>query len=135
MPDGHPWVFCGRQEEHLGHGATCPGTGLCANKHDHRQHLVLSGSLAPFWCLADQSLRQPWKGELEQRRRQNARLMSEYYGVTVRVDPQSGEAEVVDDLTDTQLKRLIRLAQVAAPPRFEDVDLDAWIERQTGAGP
>lgn len=62
-----PWVFCGAQERHHRHGTVCPGTGLCARTEDHKQHLVLEGSLAPFWCLADWTQRQPYKGEQEQR--------------------------------------------------------------------
>jgi hypothetical protein len=45
-----PWVFCGRRERHHAHGVTCPGTGTCGNRDTHDEHLVLEGSLAPFWC-------------------------------------------------------------------------------------
>jgi hypothetical protein len=44
-------------------------TGLCANKEDHEAHLVLEGSMAPFWCTAIQSDREPWRSE--QRRRES----------------------------------------------------------------
>lgn len=37
--------------------------GLCAIKDDHHAHPVLDGSLAPFWCTADQSQREPWRSE------------------------------------------------------------------------
>lgn len=67
-----PWVYCGRTERHPAHGPTCPGSGLCAVTDDHPQHLVLEGSLAPFWCLADWTQRQPYKGEQEQRRKTRA---------------------------------------------------------------
>jgi hypothetical protein len=34
--------------------------GLCANREDHGPHLVKEGSLAPYWCTADQSKREPF---------------------------------------------------------------------------
>lgn len=37
--------------------------GLCANKEDHRPHLVTEGSLAPFWCTAIQADREPFRSE------------------------------------------------------------------------
>lgn len=37
--------------------------GLCSNKEDHDAHTVTEGSLAPFWCSADQSQREPWRSE------------------------------------------------------------------------
>lgn len=37
--------------------------GLCADKMDHEPHLVTAGSLAPFWCTAVQSDREPWRSE------------------------------------------------------------------------
>lgn len=37
--------------------------GLCANKEDHEAHLVVIGALAPFWCTAVQSDREPWRSE------------------------------------------------------------------------
>lgn len=43
--------------------------GLCADKEDHDPHLVLTGSLAPYWCTAIQSTREPFASE--QRRRNN----------------------------------------------------------------
>lgn len=43
--------------------------GLCADKNDHDAHPVLDGSLAPFWCTADQSQREPWRSE--QRRKES----------------------------------------------------------------
>lgn len=42
--------------------------GLCANKEDHEAHLVLTGSLAPFWCTAIQSDREPWRSEQRRKR-------------------------------------------------------------------
>lgn len=47
--------------------------GLCADKSEHRPHLVSSGSLAPFWCTADQSERLPFAAE---RRRNDDIAMS-----------------------------------------------------------
>lgn len=44
--------------------------GLCADKADHDPHLVVQGSLAPFWCTAIQSDREPWRSE--QRRKLSA---------------------------------------------------------------
>lgn len=41
--------------------------GLCANKDDHDPHAVLEGSLAPYWCSADQRERLPFAAE-ERRR-------------------------------------------------------------------
>lgn len=38
-------------------------TGLCANREDHEPHLVESGSLAPYWCTADQDRREPGYSE------------------------------------------------------------------------
>jgi hypothetical protein len=67
--ENQPWVFCGREGQHTAHGTVCPGTGLCAQKDDHPPHLVVTGSLAPYWCTAIQTDRQPFKGEQEQRRR------------------------------------------------------------------
>lgn len=37
--------------------------GLCADKLDHAPHDVLTGSLAPFCCTADQSTREPYRSE------------------------------------------------------------------------
>jgi len=36
-----------------------PPAGLCADRSDHAPHAVTSGSLAPYWCCADQSRRLP----------------------------------------------------------------------------
>lgn len=49
-------------------GETKPAEGLCANREDHQPHLVESGSLAPYWCTADQSRREP--GRSERRRKE-----------------------------------------------------------------
>jgi hypothetical protein len=38
--------------------------GLCADREDHRPHRVTEGSLAPFWCTAEQSQRLPHAAEL-----------------------------------------------------------------------
>lgn len=37
--------------------------GLCANRDDHKPHLVREGSLAPYLCTADQSRRLPYAAE------------------------------------------------------------------------
>jgi len=50
MTHGSKWVFCGRREPHPAHGVVCPGTGKCGDWQVHDEHLVLTGSLAPFWC-------------------------------------------------------------------------------------
>lgn len=42
--------------------------GLCADKADHAPHRVTTGSLAPFWCTADQKTREPYASE--QRRKE-----------------------------------------------------------------
>lgn len=44
--------------------------GLCANREDHEPHLVTVGSLAPFWCTADQSQREPFRSEQQRREEQ-----------------------------------------------------------------
>jgi hypothetical protein len=49
--ENQPWVFCDRMETHTAHGPTCPGTGNCGSRDTHEPHLVLTGSLAPFWCF------------------------------------------------------------------------------------
>lgn len=41
--------------------------GLCADKADHDPHEVLSGSLAPYWCTADQQARLPYAAQGRQR--------------------------------------------------------------------
>lgn len=41
--------------------------GLCADKADHAPHRVDAGSLAPFWCTADQKTRQPYAAEQARR--------------------------------------------------------------------
>jgi hypothetical protein len=46
-----PWVFCGRWEHHPAHGHTCPGTGKCGHGKTHDAHLVLEGTLQPYWCF------------------------------------------------------------------------------------
>lgn len=38
-------------------------TGLCGNREDHAPHDVRAGGLAPFWCTADQSKREPYASE------------------------------------------------------------------------
>lgn len=43
--------------------------GLCGVKVDHMPHTVHTGSLAPFFCTADQSQREP--GRSERRRLEN----------------------------------------------------------------
>lgn len=42
-------------------------TGLCANRGDHDPHMVKTGSLAPYWCTADQSRREPYQSERRRR--------------------------------------------------------------------
>jgi hypothetical protein len=37
--------------------------GLCGNRGDHEPHEVLIGSLAPFFCEADQRKREPYASE------------------------------------------------------------------------
>jgi len=37
--------------------------GLCANKEDHEPHPVKTGSLAPYWCCANQCAREPYASE------------------------------------------------------------------------
>lgn len=37
--------------------------GLCANRGEHDPHLVTEGSLAPFYCSADQTQREPYRSE------------------------------------------------------------------------
>jgi hypothetical protein len=37
--------------------------GLCARRDEHRAHMVAEGSLAPFWCTADQAQREPGRSE------------------------------------------------------------------------
>lgn len=51
MTEGTPWVFCDRMERHTAHGTTCPGTGRCGERSVHEPHLVVDGSLAPYWCF------------------------------------------------------------------------------------
>lgn len=43
--------------------------GLCANREEHRPHPVFTGSLAPYWCTADQSERLPFAAERRLQRR------------------------------------------------------------------
>jgi hypothetical protein len=40
--------------------------GLCGDRSEHRAHLVTEGSLAPFWCTADQSTREPGRSQRRQ---------------------------------------------------------------------
>jgi hypothetical protein len=51
--ENQPEVFCGRNEKHIAHGPTCPGTGACGSRDTHEPHLVLEGSLAPYHCFGD----------------------------------------------------------------------------------
>lgn len=51
-----------------GQGMMALPAGLCADKDDHEPHLVLVGSLAPFWCTAVQSDREPWRSEQRRKR-------------------------------------------------------------------
>ena len=37
--------------------------GLCGDRGEHRAHLVTEGSLAPFWCTADQTAREPGRSQ------------------------------------------------------------------------
>lgn len=37
--------------------------GLCGNRAEHTPHLVTEGTLAPFWCTADQSTREPGRSQ------------------------------------------------------------------------
>lgn len=37
--------------------------GLCGYKLNHEGHLVTTGSLAPYWCHADQTKRLPYAAE------------------------------------------------------------------------
>lgn len=37
--------------------------GLCGDRGEHRAHLVTEGSLAPFWCTADQDQREPGRSQ------------------------------------------------------------------------
>jgi len=37
--------------------------GLCARRDDHQPHLKISGSLAPYWCTANQRERLPFAAE------------------------------------------------------------------------
>lgn len=48
--------------------------GLCANKDDHFGHPVLEGSLAPFWCTAIQSQREPFRSEQRRRAAEQAEV-------------------------------------------------------------
>lgn len=38
-------------------------SGLCPYRGEHEPHEVTIGSLAPFWCTADQSQREPYRSE------------------------------------------------------------------------
>jgi hypothetical protein len=42
--------------------------GLCGDRTDHEAHLVREGSLAPFWCTAEQDKREPYRSEQAWRR-------------------------------------------------------------------
>lgn len=46
-------------------------SGLCGRRDEHEPHDVLEGSLAPFWCHAVQSKREP--GYSERLRAERAR--------------------------------------------------------------
>lgn len=37
--------------------------GLCGDRSEHEPHSVTSGALAPFWCTAEQSDREPGRSE------------------------------------------------------------------------
>jgi hypothetical protein len=41
--------------------------GLCGDRSPHPAHQVDEGSLAPFWCTADQSQREPYRSEARRR--------------------------------------------------------------------
>ena len=51
--EDQPYVFCGREEKHVAHGTTCPGTGMCNERETHEPHLRTDGSLAPYWCFGE----------------------------------------------------------------------------------
>lgn len=44
--------------------------GLCSVRSDHLPHRVVTGSLAPYWCTANQEDREP--GRAERRRSERA---------------------------------------------------------------
>lgn len=46
-----------------------PPNGLCPDREQHLPHLVTEGSLAPFYCTANQDDREPYRSE--RRRQQN----------------------------------------------------------------
>jgi len=46
--------------------------GLCANKEDHEPHPVKTGSLAPYWCCANQCAREPYASEQRRKVQENA---------------------------------------------------------------
>jgi hypothetical protein len=37
--------------------------GLCGNRTPHPAHMVREGTLAPFWCTANESQREPGRSE------------------------------------------------------------------------
>jgi hypothetical protein len=45
-----------------------PG-GLCRVRAEHLPHRVVTGSLAPYWCRADQAEREPARSERRRRER------------------------------------------------------------------
>lgn len=63
--------------------------GLCGNKDDHEPHDVVTGSLAPYRCHADQSKRLPYAAE----RRRSAAWPKDKNGVPLPVPPR-GESGV-----------------------------------------
>lgn len=54
-------AYLAEQEHLIGTGEE--PDGLCANRQEHRPHLVTEGSLAPFWCTANQDDREPYRSE------------------------------------------------------------------------
>jgi hypothetical protein len=69
-------------------------SGLCANRAEHAPHLVTEGSLAPYWCHADQSRRLPGAAERGKRDAEFARRLAE--GVRMKYRPV-GEWRVIAD--------------------------------------
>jgi hypothetical protein len=70
------------------------GSGLCANRAEHAPHLVVEGSLAPYWCHADQSRRLPGAAERGRRDAELARRLAA--GVRMKYRPV-GEWRVIAD--------------------------------------
>lgn len=94
--------------------------GLCSDRADHDPHQVEAGSLAPYWCTADQSTREPAASQRRQDKRTRDAIQDQFEGQMV--------IEEVMKMKTGDLIALI-LEAIRADGRVESADL---IEGESG---